>query len=101
MTLLTHRIASVPFPTYVDLVVYLLVKNQISGFGSSVWPVWQGICSALADITFSFITPIFLHAGIIHFALNMIAQWFVSGQLERDMGSFGFFLVYFAAGIFG
>ncbi|KAL5495301.1 hypothetical protein ACEPAI_764 [Sanghuangporus weigelae] len=50
---------------------------------------------------FRFITPIFLHAGIIHFGLNMIAQWFVSGQLERDMGSFGFFLVYFAAGIFG
>ena len=48
-----------------------------------------------------FITPIFLHAGIIHIILNLIAQMLVSAQLEREMGSGGFFLVYFAAGIFG
>ena len=48
-----------------------------------------------------FITPIFLHAGFIHIILNMLAQWFVSAQLEREMGTGGFFFVYFAAGIFG
>lgn len=31
----------------------------------------------------------------------MIAQLTVSAQLEREMGSGGFFLTYFAAGIFG
>jgi membrane associated rhomboid family serine protease len=31
----------------------------------------------------------------------MIAQLLVSAQLERDMGTGGFFFVYFAAGIFG
>ncbi|THH09466.1 hypothetical protein EW145_g1984 [Phellinidium pouzarii] len=50
---------------------------------------------------FRFITAIFLHAGIIHIALNMVAQLLVSAQLEREMGSVGFFLVYFCAGIFG
>jgi len=50
---------------------------------------------------FRFITPIFLHAGLIHIALNMFAQLFVSAQVEREMGSAGFFLLYFAAGIFG
>ncbi|KAI6153658.1 hypothetical protein BKA82DRAFT_4092500 [Pisolithus tinctorius] len=50
---------------------------------------------------FRFITPIFLHAGIIHIALNMLAQLTVSAQIEREMGSGGFFLTYFAAGIFG
>ncbi|KAG8797412.1 hypothetical protein FRC16_008882 [Serendipita sp. 398] len=50
---------------------------------------------------FRFITPIFLHAGIIHLLLNMFAQWVLSAQVERDMGSLGFFVLYFAAGIFG
>ncbi|KAF6766139.1 hypothetical protein DFP72DRAFT_8116 [Ephemerocybe angulata] len=50
---------------------------------------------------FRFIVPIFLHAGIIHFLLNMFAQMSLSAQIEREMGSGGFLLVYFAAGIFG
>jgi membrane associated rhomboid family serine protease len=48
-----------------------------------------------------FITPIFLHAGFVHILLNMLAQLIVSAQIEREMGSGGFFLTYFAAGIFG
>jgi membrane associated rhomboid family serine protease len=31
----------------------------------------------------------------------MLAQLVVSAQIEREMGSGGFFLTYFAAGIFG
>ncbi|KAF8587326.1 rhomboid-domain-containing protein [Ramaria rubella] len=50
---------------------------------------------------FRFITPIFLHAGLVHIALNMFAQLLVSAQVEREMGSFGFIILYFAAGIFG
>ncbi|RXW20632.1 hypothetical protein EST38_g5218 [Candolleomyces aberdarensis] len=50
---------------------------------------------------FRFILPIFLHAGIIHLLLNMFAQLSLSAQIEREMGSGGFLLVYSAAGIFG
>ncbi|KAH7104660.1 rhomboid-domain-containing protein [Auriculariales sp. MPI-PUGE-AT-0066] len=50
---------------------------------------------------FRFITPIFLHAGIVHILLNMFAQFTLSAQIERLMGSAGFFILYFAAGIFG
>ncbi|KAJ7596950.1 hypothetical protein C8J56DRAFT_918762 [Mycena floridula] len=50
---------------------------------------------------FRFITPIFLHAGILHILLNMFAQLTLSAQIEREMGSAGFVLTYFAAGIFG
>ncbi|KAI0033415.1 hypothetical protein K488DRAFT_77908 [Vararia minispora EC-137] len=50
---------------------------------------------------FRFITPIFLHAGFIHLALNMLAQLTSGAQVEREMGSAGFLLLYFAAGIFG
>lgn len=50
---------------------------------------------------FRFITPIFLHAGLVHFLLNMLAQWILSAQIEREMGSSGFLITYFSAGIFG
>jgi membrane associated rhomboid family serine protease len=62
-----------------------------------------------------------LHAGFLHIGLNMLAQltaaaevsivahafrivdhsWVHALQIEREMGSGGFFLLYFAAGIFG
>ncbi|KAI0053335.1 rhomboid-domain-containing protein [Auriscalpium vulgare] len=48
-----------------------------------------------------FITPIFLHAGLIHLALNMLAQMTAAAQIEKEMGTGGFFLLYFSAGIFG
>ncbi|KAF5384958.1 hypothetical protein D9615_001441 [Tricholomella constricta] len=50
---------------------------------------------------FRFIVPIFLHAGFIHILLNMLAQLTLSAQIEREMGSTGFLITYFAAGIFG
>ncbi|KAI0361329.1 rhomboid-domain-containing protein [Trametes cingulata] len=50
---------------------------------------------------FRFITPIFLHAGIIHFLLNMVAQLTASAQVEREMGTLSFLVLYMAAGIFG
>ena len=61
----------------------------------------SSISSTLNDNIGRFITPIFLHAGIIHLALNMLAQMMISAQVEREMGSVGFFILYFAAGIFG
>ncbi|GJE85705.1 rhomboid family intramembrane serine protease [Phanerochaete sordida] len=53
------------------------------------------------DQWFRFITPIFLHAGIIHFLLNMLAQLTASAEVEKEMGSIGFIILYLAAGIFG
>lgn len=69
------------------------------------------------NMSFRFITPIFLHAGFIHILLNIFAQLTLSAQvcftlhsllsghhvlqIEREMGSGGFFITYFAAGIFG
>ncbi|KIY50552.1 rhomboid-domain-containing protein [Fistulina hepatica ATCC 64428] len=50
---------------------------------------------------FRFITPIFLHAGFVHIILNMFSQLTLVAQVEREMGSGGLFITYFAAGIFG
>ncbi|KAF8320120.1 rhomboid-domain-containing protein [Clavulina sp. PMI_390] len=60
-----------------------------------------GFHNATPNQWWRFITPIFLHAGIIHYAFNMFAQLTVSAQVEREIGSIGFFILYFTAGIFG
>ncbi|EJU01107.1 rhomboid-domain-containing protein [Dacryopinax primogenitus] len=50
---------------------------------------------------FRFILPIFLHVGIIHILLNMLAQATLCTLVERQVGSTAFIIIYFAAGIFG
>ncbi|KAL6310136.1 hypothetical protein BKA93DRAFT_814441 [Sparassis latifolia] len=67
--------------------------ENICGFG--------GFHDKAPDQSFRFVTPVFLHAGIVHYALNMLAQLTVSAQVEREMGSITFIVLYFAAGIFG
>lgn len=37
---------------------------------------------------FRFILPIFLHVGIVHLLLNMLAQLTIGAQVEREMGRF-------------
>lgn len=45
--------------------------------------------------------PIFLHAGIVHIAFNMVFQLRLGVDMERDIGPFRFAICYFASGIFG
>lgn len=42
-----------------------------------------------------------MHVGLIHLALNMIAQVLAAAQVEREMGTIPFLIVYFAGGIYG
>ncbi|KAI0961898.1 hypothetical protein AcW1_000859 [Taiwanofungus camphoratus] len=67
--------------------------EQICGFG--------GFHDETPNQSFRFIIPVFLHAGIIHYALNMLAQLTTSAQVEREMGSLTFLVLYMASGIFG
>jgi membrane associated rhomboid family serine protease len=50
---------------------------------------------------YRFITPIFIHAGLIHIGFNMLLQLTLAKDMERAIGSIRFFLVYMSAGIFG
>lgn len=53
------------------------------------------------DQWFRFVVPIFLHAGIIHIAFNMLLQLTLGRDMEKLIGPLRFFIVYFSAGIFG
>lgn len=48
-----------------------------------------------------FITPIFLHAGIVHIAFNLLLQVTLGRDMEKEIGPIRFTLLYFSAGIFG
>ncbi|MCJ1376946.1 hypothetical protein MMC17_000036 [Xylographa soralifera] len=50
---------------------------------------------------FRFIVPIFLHAGIVHIAFNMLLQLTLGREMEKEIGSLRFLLVYLSSGIFG
>jgi rhomboid protease GluP len=48
-----------------------------------------------------FITPIFLHIGLLHLAFNSYALWIVGPQVEKLYGSARFLLLYMLTGIAG
>ena len=50
---------------------------------------------------FRFIVPIFLHAGFIHITFNMLTQLTIGREMEKEVGSLRFALIYFSSGIFG
>lgn len=50
---------------------------------------------------YRFILPIFLHAGIVHIAFNMLLQLTLGKEMELSIGPIRFFIVYMASGIFG
>jgi rhomboid protease GluP len=45
------------------------------------------------------ITAMFLHGGLLHFALNMMVLYYLGGHLERLVGPFRYTTLYFASGI--
>lgn len=73
------------------------------GFGGSQIPIQYGgtANTAQPDQWWRFIVPIFLHAGIIHIAFNMMFQLRLGVDMERDIGPIRFAVCYFASGIFG
>ncbi|ORY95152.1 hypothetical protein BCR41DRAFT_315099 [Lobosporangium transversale] len=50
---------------------------------------------------FRFITPIFLHGGIVHLLFNLMFQMRTGADLERDMGWWRFGIIYMCSGIVG
>src|SRR5207244_8055 len=47
------------------------------------------------------VTSMFLHIGIIHLAMNMIALWSIGPFIERLVGNRSFLVLYLFAGVSG
>lgn len=48
-----------------------------------------------------FITPMFLHAGLVHLLFNMFSLFLFGPELEKLTGKVRFLTLYFTAGLFG
>ncbi|MDJ0630622.1 MAG: rhomboid family intramembrane serine protease [Rhodobacter sp.] len=62
---------------------------------------WALIPAAVADGAriHGLVTSMFLHAGFLHLAGNMLFLWIFGDNLEEDMGHVGFLMFYLASGI--
>jgi len=61
----------------------------LSGAGLQQGMLWQ------------FVTYQFLHAGILHLAVNMMGLWFTGNILERILGARNFVFLYLLCGVAG
>lgn len=68
--------------------------EQLCGFGG-FGP------DGIADQTFRFVVPIFMHAGVIHFLMNMLTHLRLGVDLERELGTPRYVVLYMASGIWG
>jgi rhomboid protease GluP len=102
-SLRTVRVPGVrPFCTYAILAVTGLVflGQMILGDPFTFYglKINQNI---LAGEYWRLITPIFFHAGILHFFFNMYALYNVGPQIERPLGYARFLMIYFFSGVAG
>ncbi|ORX43342.1 rhomboid-domain-containing protein [Hesseltinella vesiculosa] len=67
--------------------------EQVCGFG--------GFGGKAPNQSFRFFTPIFLHAGIVHYIINMLTHLGLGADLEKGMGIPRYTALYLLAGLFG
>ncbi|MCA9071975.1 MAG: rhomboid family intramembrane serine protease, partial [Planctomycetaceae bacterium] len=102
--------SSVPFVTY------LLVLSNLAVF---LWMVFEGVSPAqptameiidwganyaprtLDGEEWRLFTCMFLHIGILHLGMNMLALWNLGRIVERLVGPVGFVLLYLVSGLAG
>ena len=70
--------------------------NSLCGFHDKVYTT-----SNPPNQWFRFIIPMFLHAGFIHIAFNMLLQILLGKEIEILIGSIRFLIIYLSSGIFG
>jgi rhomboid protease GluP len=96
-----------PIFTYIFIAIVLIVfvLMEIAGgstntatlidFGAKVnWLILQGEWWRL-------FTPIFIHIGILHLAMNTLSLYYLGMIVERIYGNFRFLFIYLIAGFFG
>lgn len=67
--------------------------EQLCGYG--------GFPDGTPHQTFRLILPIFMHAGIVHFLMNMLTHLRLGVDLERALGTPRYVILYMASGIYG
>jgi membrane associated rhomboid family serine protease len=88
-----------------NVAIYLLTAVQGAGLnspGGSLFLKWElfGPLVAHGD-WWRLVTAMFLHAFLLHLALNMLGLWIVGRPVEHYLGTTRFLLLYFVSGLAG
>ncbi|MHC5217868.1 rhomboid family intramembrane serine protease [Enterococcus sp. LJL128] len=102
------RIFNQPFITYGLLVVttVFFLGMELTG-GSEVnevllrWGAMQKQSIVQNHEFWRFFTPMFLHIGWMHFAVNMVTLYYVGRQVENIYGHWRYLAIYLLSGIAG
>jgi membrane associated rhomboid family serine protease len=99
--------ATTPYVTYAiiaaNIVVFLIElpfmgdDYALAGFFDH-WAMIPGRIAAGSDLH-TLISSMFLHAGFMHIAGNMLFLWIFGDNLEDQMGHVGFLIFYLATGL--
>lgn len=101
-----------PIPSVRPMLTYWLLGINVAIFvlgliidllfgGSTVLLAYGAKANAeiVAGQYWRFITPMFLHIGLIHLAFNSYFLYIIGPQVERPFGYMRFFLIYMGAGV--
>ncbi len=100
------RSRAIPF-TYalllVNLAIFLLMELSGGSMNEATLMAFGVKSNAAIDQgeVWRFITPVFIHIGVLHLVLNSYALWIVGQQVERLYGSARFITLYVLMGISG
>lgn len=93
-----------PIVTYVliaaNVVKYLLTLPMLDG-GEMLWArlALYPLAISNGEMLWGLLTHMFLHAGFMHIAGNMLFLWIFGDNLEDQMGRVGFLAFYLACGL--
>jgi membrane associated rhomboid family serine protease len=106
-----RTIAGLETPATVGLIalnvlVYLVTVYQGAGISQPGGEVFNrgalvGAQIYAQDEWYRIVTAMFLHASLLHIALNMLVLYWVGTIVERALGTWRFLLIYFVSGIAG
>jgi rhomboid protease GluP len=100
------RSRAIPF-TYallaINLVIFVLMELSGGSMNEATLIAFGVKSNAAIDQgeIWRFITPVFIHIGVLHLVLNSYALWIVGQQVERFYGSARFITLYVLMGISG
>lgn len=83
-----------------NLLMFLLTEPWLGGM-VHLWDrlALYPLAVSHGDWLWGLVTHMFLHAGIMHLAGNMLFLWVFGDNLEDQMGHFGFLVFYLACGL--
>ena len=86
----------------VNLAVFLVQTILKLFFRVDISPIFGFVPYSFVNslMCWQIFTYMFLHGGIIHIFLNLLALWMFGGDVERSLGSRNFFKYYVGCGVF-